>query len=190
MDEEMIDLMKRSGCMNLNFPVESGSQRILDNVIRKPIKLSKVKQLVRYCKKINLAHNMFLVIGMPGETIKDIWSSFRFAAECGCYEPHISVATPYPGTKLYEECAQKKLLAREFKFEDLFIKSFMISTPAWSGYKLEKILSDGLFYLKIRSLYASPKNTLRRLGQALRHPGVILRFLRDILNVFWVKKYR
>ncbi len=184
MDEEMIDLMKRSGCIKLNFPVESGSQRVLDNVIKKPIKLQKVKQLIMHCKKIGLDHNIFLVIGMPGEAIKDIRASFRFAAECGCFEPHISVATPYPGTPLFEECAQNKLFAREFRLEDLFTKSFMISTPDWSESKLEKSLSDGLVCLKIKSLLADPKKSLRRLARAMKRPSVIAGFLRDTAAVF------
>jgi radical SAM superfamily enzyme YgiQ (UPF0313 family) len=52
MDEEMIDLMKKSGCINLNFPVESGSQRVLKDIIKKPLMLEKVKRLTTYCKTI------------------------------------------------------------------------------------------------------------------------------------------
>ena len=48
MDEEMIDLMKKSGCIKLNFPVESGSQRVLKEIIKKPLNLEKVKRLLKY----------------------------------------------------------------------------------------------------------------------------------------------
>jgi len=181
MDEEMIDLMKRSGCVKINFPVESGSQRVLDTIMKKPIKLSRIKELITYCRKISLDCEMFLLIGMPGETLEDIWSSFGFAAKCGCYEPHISVATPYPGTKLFEECTQRGYFARGFTLDDLFIKSFMIQTPYWSEDELKQILSKGLLYLKIKSLMRNPGNALLRLIMALTHPCVIIEFLKNVV---------
>jgi len=188
MDEEMIDLMKQSGCTKLNFPVESGSQKVLDTIIKKPIRLSRIKQLIKHCRKSNLNCGMFLVIGMPGETIEDIWASFRFAAKCGCYEPHISVATPYPGTKLFQECMQKGFFAREFTLDDLFIKSFIIKTPNWSEHELRQTLSRGLLYLKIKSLVDNPKGTMLRLIRALKHPGIIMRLLKSIIDALIPKK--
>jgi len=58
-DEEMIDLMKESGCIKLNFPIESGSQQVIDKIIKKPVKLSKVRRLIEYCKKIKLNYSIF-----------------------------------------------------------------------------------------------------------------------------------
>jgi radical SAM superfamily enzyme YgiQ (UPF0313 family) len=184
LDEEALDLMKGSGCVRLNFPIESGSQRVVDNIIKKPVKLPRVKKLINYCRKIDLDCGIFLVIGMPGETVRDIWSSFRFAASCGCYEPHISVATPYPGTKLFEECGQKGFFAREFTLDDLFIRSFMIRTPQWSEKTLEKLLSRGLLYLKVRSFFFDPKRSFGRLARAVKHPGLILAFIKQVMNSF------
>jgi anaerobic magnesium-protoporphyrin IX monomethyl ester cyclase len=148
MDEDMIDLMKQSGCIKLNFPVESGSQYVLNNIIKKPIKLERVKELIHHCKKINLDYGMFLVIGMPGEKIQDIWSSFHFAADCECYTPLISVATPYPGTVLFDECLENNLFSKDFHLDDLFIRSFIIETKDWDENKLRKTLFKGQLYLK------------------------------------------
>ncbi len=145
--ENILDLIKQSGCIKLNFPVESGAQHVLDNIIRKPLKLSKIKKLTEYCKKIKLDYGMFLVIGMPGEKIEDIWQSFHFAAECGCYTPHISVATPYPGTELYDSCVKNGYIDSEFNFDDLFIRSFCITTDDWNGEDLKRALKNGRKYL-------------------------------------------
>lgn len=152
LDEETIDLMKESGCVKLNFPVESGSQRVLDAIINKPVKLPRIRQLISHCKKIKLDYGIFIVIGMPGETVEDIWASFRFAAENGCYNPLISVATPYPGTKLFNICMENNFFVNDFKLDDLFIKSFMIKTPHWSDRDLKRILSQGLIYLRVEKL--------------------------------------
>lgn len=156
MDEEMLDLMKQSGCVNVNFPVESGSQRVVNEVIRKPLNLAKVKKLTDYCRKIKLGYGMFFIVGLPGETKEDIWRSFRFAVSCKVPAPFFSVATPYPGTALFEQCKNNSLFSREFSFEGLFIRSFLIKTKEWDGNDLRKILRKGLFYLKINKLIYDP----------------------------------
>lgn len=178
MDEEMIDLMKESGCVMLNFPVESGSQRVLKNIIKKPLDLDKVKRLIQYCKKVKLPHSMFLVIGMPGEKISDMWASFRFAAECKCFSPHISVATPYPGTQLFEECVQKGYFSKPFSLDDLFIRSYLIKTLDWREDDLKKILLKGNFYLKLKGLLDNPLNLIKYLYKIISKPSSLIRVLK------------
>ena len=155
-DEEIIDKMKQSGCVRLCFPVESGSQRVLNEIIRKPLNLDKVKHLIEYCRKIDLDFSVFLVIGMPGEKIEEMWESFRFVAGCGCYAPHISVATPYPGSQLYEDCKNKGYLAKDYSLDDLYIRSFMIKTDDWDGEILKNILLKAHIYFKLRMLRDDP----------------------------------
>lgn len=184
-DPEMIDLMKASGCVRINFPVESGSQRILKEIIKKPIKLEKIKQLIDYCRSIHLDYNMFLVIGMPGETIKDIRQSFRFAAECGCYQPHISVATPYPGTELFEKCKKENLFSRPFTFNNLFIRSYMIETDEFNAQTLQKTVKQGKNYLLVRKYLSKPTKFGPLVGKMIRHP---FRYLSLIYNLFIKKK--
>ena len=86
---------------------------------------------------------MFLVIGMPGEKLSDMWESFKFAVKCGCFSPHISVATPYPGTQLYENCVKNGYFSKPFSLDDLFIRSFLINTPDWNEKDLKRILFKG-----------------------------------------------
>ncbi len=159
-DEGMLEAMKASGCLRVNFPVESGSQRVLDTIIKKPLKLDHVRRLIVYCQKIGLDCGMFLVVGMPGETIPDIWASFRFAASCRCFEPHISVATPYPGTDLYDTCRENGYLSREVRMEDYYTRSFLIRTPHWSVRKLARTLFWGRVYLAIRAAFAEPASMM------------------------------
>ena len=164
----MLDLMQRSGCMHINFPIESGSQRVLKEIIRKPVKLDHVSDLIRHCKKINLEFGLFLIVGLPGETIDDMWSTFEYAERTQTYpHVHISIATPYPGTRLYQECLEKDFLARSFSFHDLFIRSYMIKTPDWSEDDVKRIYEAGTTYLYRRHLLRHPDLALRQPWQAL-----------------------
>jgi len=181
MDEEMIDLMKKSGCIKLNFPIESGSQPVLDKIIQKPLKLEKVRGLIEHCKRINLDFGIFLVVGMPGETIDDIWKSFHFAADCGCYNPLISIATPYPGTKLYENCMENGLFSRPFTLDDLFIRSFMVETSDWRERDLRMILLKGHLYLIYRGLLKHPGKVLSKIARFAGSPSMLIGYLKRIL---------
>lgn len=179
-DEQMLDLIKQSGCVKLNFPVESGSQHVLDAIIRKPLNLQKVKSLIQYCRKIGLDYGMFIVIGMPGETIREMWQSIRFAAQCGCYTPHISVATPYPGTELFSTCKTQGYFSREFSLDDLFIRSFLIQTPAWDANKLKRVLLRGNLYLKLMSILDNPLSLITLILKFFKNPFLLMRYVKGV----------
>jgi len=160
--ENLIRKMKESGCRRLNFPIETGNQYVMDNIIHKPVKLEKIKPLLRYARKIGLDVGMFLVIGMPGETEEQIWDSFRFAKDLGIYFPHISIATPYPGSELYDICVEKKYLRPGFSLDDLFIRSFPISTEDWSSEGLKEIHAAGQKFLITSYLKKHPVEFIKR----------------------------
>jgi len=187
LDTELIDIMQKSGCVKLHFPVESGSQEVLSHIIKKPLKLSKVRELIEHCRKIHLDYSMFLVIGMPGEKIEDIWKSIRFAADCGCFEPLISVATPYPGTDLYKTCAEKNFFSEKFSLDHLYIRSFLIQTPDWDEAILREVLDKAQTYLLIRKIIAHPLELFKIVLRLCRKPGRIFSHIRRILSLLLFK---
>lgn len=156
LNESLIDKIKKSGCYQLNLALESGNQQVLDNIIKKPLKLEKSKQLIQYARKIGLDVNIFLIIGMAGETKEQIWDSFRLAEELEIYSPFISIATPYPGSELYDICREEKYIPDDYSLDDLFIRSFSISTPDWTCEELKDILRQGQRYLRISFLKKHP----------------------------------
>jgi magnesium-protoporphyrin IX monomethyl ester (oxidative) cyclase len=162
LNEDLIDKMKACGCHGLNLALESGSQYVLDNIIKKPLKLEKAKRLARYAQDIGLNVRIFLIVGMPGETKGQIWDTFRLAKELEIYNPFISVATPYPGTELYDICRAKKYLPDDFSFDDLYIRAFSISTEDWTGEELREILARGQRFLSTSHLKKHPLSFFRK----------------------------
>ena len=63
--------LKRSGCHQLFFGVESGSQRIL-NSINKNLKVNQVIKLNRLLKKIQIKAHYFFIYGFPTETVNEL----------------------------------------------------------------------------------------------------------------------
>lgn len=147
LNENTIDKIKQSGCYKLNLALETGNQYVMDNIIKKPLRIEKAKRLIRYAQGIDLDVGIFFIMGMPGETKDQMWDSFRLAKELEIFTPFTSIATPYPGSELYDICRQQKYIADDFCLDDLFIRSFSISTPDWTGQEVKEILAKGQRYL-------------------------------------------
>lgn len=181
--ENLIDKIKKSGCYRLNLALESGSQYVLDNVIKKPLNLEKVKPLIKYAQKIKLEIGIFLIMGLPGEKESHMRESFKLAKELGIDSTFVSVATPYPGTELYKTCTEKGYLKKDFSLDDLFIRSFSISTEDWSRERLKEIYKEGM-----RSIIFSPfrRHPIRFLIKYsirfFKHPLAFIRKLYRVLR--------
>ncbi|MCX6746804.1 MAG: radical SAM protein [Candidatus Pacearchaeota archaeon] len=116
LDDEMLDLMKESGCAYLGIAIESGNQRVLNEIIHKPVDLSKAKETIGKIKErgIDLAVNF--IVGFPGETWEEIRQTFRYAQELNADYCRFFIATPLPNTELYRMAKEKGLLREGFDF--------------------------------------------------------------------------
>ncbi|GAH74218.1 unnamed protein product, partial [marine sediment metagenome] len=79
LDNYILDLMKRAGCYQLTFPVESFKQHILKDVINKPLKIGRIKGLVTHCHKLGIDVHAFLICGFPQQTKDMMESDFKMA---------------------------------------------------------------------------------------------------------------
>lgn len=160
LDEELLALMKQAGCHRLSLAVESGCQETLNTLIHKPLRLEQVEKIVTYCKKFHISTTAFFVVGLPGETKEMIQKSMTYAINLDVDTISIMIATPYPGTRLYDICLEKGYLDSEYQFHELTPHYSLINTDDFSSEDLKRIVK---------------KTVIRR---ALRHPfGVRKRLL-------------
>jgi len=103
LDNELLDLMKKSKCYQLTFPIESASPYTLKEVIHKPLKLEIVKPLVKHCKKIGIDTHAFFVCGFPHETREDIEENYNFARDVGFDSATFNIVSPLPGSRLFDQ---------------------------------------------------------------------------------------
>lgn len=118
LDEELLKLMKKSGCTQMTVSVESGSPRVLHDIIRKPLNLEIVPRIVKKSKELGIDIGGNFVIGFPGETWDDLRATFRFAEKCDFDLVHFHIATPLPKTNLYYLAKNQGLLPPDFSFLD------------------------------------------------------------------------
>ncbi|MDD2805778.1 MAG: radical SAM protein [Elusimicrobiales bacterium] len=75
--ERFLRLLKDSGCFYLSFGAESGSQRLLDEVIKKDIKVEQIYTTVQALKSHRIIHRLSFINCFPGETRADMEETFK-----------------------------------------------------------------------------------------------------------------
>ncbi|MGC2423997.1 MAG: radical SAM protein [Nitrospirota bacterium] len=102
LDEDVVGIMKESGCYTVSVGIESGSQRILDKM-RKGLTLDKIKQQIGLLKKCGMTVNGFFIIGYPGETREEILETISFAKSLPLTRAIFYNYLPLPGTEAYKQ---------------------------------------------------------------------------------------
>ncbi len=116
LDEDILRLMKKAGFSRIGIAIESGCERVLHQIIRKPLKLEIIPPLVKLFKKYDILMTADFIIGIPGETWEDIRETFRFAENCDIDLCMFHIATVLPKTDLYKLCKEQNLLPEDFSF--------------------------------------------------------------------------
>lgn len=103
LNEELLTIMKAAGCYQLALAVESGSKSVL-RLMNKNVRLEYAREVVKIMRRLNMGVYFFFIIGMPGETEEDVLKTIQYAKDLMPDEAYFSIATPYPGTPLYDLC--------------------------------------------------------------------------------------
>lgn len=99
---DVLRLMKRAGCVQVTIGFESGSQRMLDRMV-KHATVEQNMEAARRVREAGLRVRGCFIIGTPGETEDDIKLTRRFIRDARIDFASIHYLTPYPGTALFEE---------------------------------------------------------------------------------------
>lgn len=123
-DEEMVHLMAKAGCVEASLGFESGSPEILKN-LNKKYTVEQVLAASDLLKKHGIRRMGFLLLGGPGETKETVLESLAFADSLQLDMLKLSAGIRiYPGTAL-EEIAQKEGIIAEG--DDLFLPRFYLA---------------------------------------------------------------
>ena len=140
-DEELLRLMKESGCVRVKIGVESGSERIL-RMVRKKITKKQIRDCVSLVKKVGIDLTIYLMVGFPAETEEEIRETLDFARELDPTYYSLSILAPYPGTEIYDDVIRNGVTLPKEHWEYFFHQSKdMILTDNIDENLIEECLS-------------------------------------------------
>jgi radical SAM superfamily enzyme YgiQ (UPF0313 family) len=108
-DKDLLQKMKASGCISIKIGIESGSDRILGK-IDKGITREQIITASRVLKAIGIHWTGYFMMGLPGETEKDIRATLSFMQELEPDFASLAVYEPFPGTKLFVEGIERGIV--------------------------------------------------------------------------------
>ena len=103
---DILNLMKQAGCIMLGIGVESGTQRIIDDM--KKTKRSEswpdlCRRVFVWTRSLGIGTNAYYIIGNPTETREEIEQTIRLARELNSDSIQVHYYTPYPGSEAWEQ---------------------------------------------------------------------------------------
>lgn len=178
-DKELLQIAKDSGCWQISYGIESGSQKILD-FYHKGITLCQIKETIEMTKKIGLKIKCFFMWGNPTEDRDSIAETINFIRNLDTDDISITFFTPYPGSEIWRniksyggfERRWKKLNCFELVFNPHGLEeNFLIRTR-------KKALKD--FYFRPKTIFAY----FKRINSAAQFKELILSFYHLFCYIF------
>jgi len=115
LDEQLLRIMKKSGCYLLAFGIETGSQEIADNM-NKHLDLSKVPEKLKMVRDAGIETWGFFIIGLPGDNVKTISKTIDFAVSNAFRRAQFCIFTPLPGSEIFSKMENKDYDWDKFNF--------------------------------------------------------------------------
>ena len=118
-DAELLSVMKKAGCVEIQIGIESGNDRILKH-INKNITLDQIHQKIPIIRQSGINWLAFFIIGFPSETESEIMDTLNLVNKIKPTSIAISIFSPYPGTEFYSELEEKKILGENVMKSDVW----------------------------------------------------------------------
>lgn len=153
-DEEIADLLKKSGCVTVSFGLESGDQEIRNNILKKRLSDDAIIHGAAILKKYGLKFNTYNILNIPGETIESGFKTVNLNVKIAADFPQCSVFQPFPGTEFCETYVMNKSPEEE----NDFIKglNFYASSPVKQKDSTQLINLEKFFYYAVKFPFLQP----------------------------------
>lgn len=157
--EEQIKLLKKAGCKLVATGIESASKKVL-NINFKYQDPRQVKEGVALLKKHQIPVQAYFVLGLPGENADTFNETIEFIKALTLSEKdtiNYFVATPYPGSKLWDQAEKFDLTIFENDFRNYDCEHLIFETKELKKKTLKEMLLIGK---KIEACYSKNKKNI------------------------------
>jgi len=138
LNEDIIKILKETGCFRVWIGAESGSQKIIDAMDRR-VNVKEVREMIIKTKQYGIEAGTFIMLGYPGENKEDIRETIRHLKISDPSYYTVTLAYPIKGTPLYTEVnetvtahgAWNKISDRDYDFTRTHSKKFYQYAIRW-----------------------------------------------------------
>ena len=179
---EMLKIMKKAGCWQICYGIESGNQMVLNTV-------NKDETLETIAKAVQLTHESkinvwgLFMIGLPGETEASIRDTIQFAKRLPFDRAQLFITQPFPGSELYKTALAEGKIARDVEYH--YYHNFRFPEKLAyipDGLSLEIIKkSRKEFY---RAVYLQPSRLVKIIIDYRRYKRVSFRLIAFLKGLF------
>lgn len=181
--EDMLRLMKRSGCFDLTLAIESGDPDVLKNIIHKPLNLVEAELAAKRCREIGIETTGYFIFGFPGETREQIFRTFKFAKKLKLDRAYFFIFNPLVGTPLHQKCIDEGLLTNEYSNEDdnYFISRF--KSPNWTAEELYRWQKKVSWSYNLSLFFRNPPRFVKKYWFTFyQHPRFVTKALKSLIQ--------
>lgn len=168
-DRALLLLMKRSGCWQINYGVESGNQNILD-FAQKGITLHQIETALNLTRSAGILSKAYFIFGLPYETEETMQRTIDFARRLPLDDMSVFTLTPFPGSRMYAMAAQHGTLQNDFEkmnLLDVVYVPFGLTGETLMDYRRKFMkafyLRPGIIWNYLKRLIENPANVWRML---------------------------
>src|SRR3989338_3926177 len=101
-DDDSAECLKDAGCMIIKFGLESGSERIRREILKRPMTNDDIIRAFESAHKHNLHTSAFVMFGLPYETKEEILETVKLLSIIKPGRFRWSIFYPFPRTAAYE----------------------------------------------------------------------------------------
>lgn len=113
-NERMLHQLADAGCKHITYGVESGSQRVRTEIMRRPVSNQRFKEVFAWTREAGIMVTANYMLGIPGETREDLQATLDLAEELAAFDFGYFVFYPYPGTQLFRVCQAEGYLPADY----------------------------------------------------------------------------
>jgi radical SAM superfamily enzyme YgiQ (UPF0313 family) len=176
-----LKIMKENGLRLLLVGYESGDDQILLN-IKKGLRTDIARRFSDDCRKLGIMVHGTFILGLPGETQATIAKTIAFAKEINPHTIQVSLAAPYPGTRLYEQAVENKWIAPNKTINLVNENGVQLATISYPHLSKEEIYHGVEAFYK--SFYFRPRKIWEIVREMLRSWDMTKRRLREGVEFF------
>jgi radical SAM superfamily enzyme YgiQ (UPF0313 family) len=103
-DDELLRTLRASGCRQIFYGVETGSNRLLQ-AMKKGIRVDDVPVVVAKTRKAGIESMAMLILGYPGETVESLEETLALLKSCRFNDVGLFYFAPLPGSEVFKDAA-------------------------------------------------------------------------------------